>query len=126
MKLLVKNLFPFFVLLFVVIGCKSEAEMDASKERRRVAEVLNKQFDLRDPLRKAAGLPTYDCRFQFRAQYSDDKILLARLCESSPPAANIPDILTPQNLALIKNAGFTELVLYDKGENELLVRKELP
>ncbi len=126
MKLLVKNLFPFFILFFVVMGCQSQAEMDGYKERSRVAELLNKQFDLRDPLRKAAGLPTYDCRFRFRPQYSDNKILLVKLCESSPPAANIPDILTPQNLALIKNAGFTELVLYDKGENELLVRKEFP
>ncbi len=53
MKLLVKNLFPFFILFFVVMGCQSQAEMDGYKERSRVAELLNKQFDLRDPLRKA-------------------------------------------------------------------------
>jgi hypothetical protein len=123
MKLLVKNLFPFFILLFVVMGCQSQAEMDGYRERNRVAEVLNQQFDRRDRVREAAGLRTYDCRFQFRAQYSDDKILLARLCESSPRVANISDILTPQNVALIKNAGFTEVVLYDRQEEKVLGRE---
>ncbi len=123
MKLLVKNLFPFFILLFVVIGCQSQAEMDGYQERKRVAEVLNEQFDRRDRVREAAGLRTYDCRFQFRAQYSDNKILLARLCESSPLTATISDILTPQNVALIKNAGFAEVVLYDRREEQVLGRK---
>jgi hypothetical protein len=123
MKSLVKNLFPFFILLFVVMGCQSQAEMDGYRERNRVAEVLNQQFDRRDRVREAAGLRTYDCRFQFRAQYSDDKILLARLCESSPRVANISDILTPQNVALIKNAGFTEVVLYDRQEEKVLGRE---
>jgi hypothetical protein len=122
-KLLVKNLFPFFILLFVVIGCQSQAEMDGYKERKRVAEVLNEQFNLRDKIREAAGLRTYDCRFQFRPQYSDNKILLARLCESSPPSASISDIFNSQNRALIKNAGFTELVLYDRHEDKILGRE---
>jgi hypothetical protein len=123
MKLLVKNLFPFFVLVFVVMGCQSQADMDARRERDRVAEVLNKQFDLRDKLREMAGRASYDCRFQFRAQYSDNKILLARLCESSPSVANISDILTSDNVAMIKGAGFAEVVLYDRHEDKVLGRE---
>jgi hypothetical protein len=118
-----RKLLPFFILLFVVMGCQSQAEMDGYQERKRVAEVLNEQFDRRDRVREAAGLRTYDCRFQFRAQYSDNKILLARLCQSSPLTATISDILTPQNVALIKNAGFTEVVLYDRQEEQVLGRK---
>jgi hypothetical protein len=127
MKLLVKNLFPFFILFFFLMGCgSSKPEKGSYEKRKNVAEVLNNQFDLRDRVRELAGLRTYDCRFQFRAQYSDNTILLARLCESSPGTANISDILTPQNVALIKDAGFAEVVLYDRHEDKVLGREVFP
>jgi hypothetical protein len=127
MKLLVKNLFPLFILFFVLMGCgSSKPEKGSYEKRKKVAEVLNDQFDLRDRVRELAGLRTYDCRFQLRAQYSNNRILLARLCQSSPPSASISDILTPQNVALIKDAGFEEVVLYDRHEDEVLGREVYP
>jgi len=121
MKLLVKKLLPFLILIVVVVGCGEIKENnDAWEGRSRAVDVLNEQFNLRDRVREAAGLRTYDCRFQFRIQYSEQSTLIARLCESSPRVANISDILTPQNIALIKGAKFEKVVLYDRHEKEIL------
>jgi hypothetical protein len=121
MKLLVKNLFPFFVLLFVVMGCTEAARQDRAKfqEREKVIELLNKQFDLRKADRTvyqvAKGIE-FDCRFKFYMEkWANDKLLFAEFCESTPSNASLADILTPENLALLKNSGFERLDLYGKG-----------
>jgi hypothetical protein len=125
MKLLVKNLFPFFILLFVVIGCQSKADHEAWQERSKVVDVLNEQFNLRNRIGEAAGLPRYDCRFQFRIFISEQSALLARLCESSSSTASISDILTPKNVALIKAAKFEKVILYDRHEDKVLAAEAI-
>lgn len=125
MKLLAKNLFPFFILLFVVIGCQSKADREAWQERSRVVDVLNEQFNLRNRIAEAAGLPRYDCRFRFRILIPEQSALLATLCESSSSAASISDILTPKNVALIKAAKFEKVILYDRHEEKVLAAEAI-
>jgi hypothetical protein len=119
MKLLVRNLFPFFILLFVLMGCgMSEQERAKYEERKQVVEVLNKQFDLRDRIREAAGLRSYDCKFKFELGNEDGKTtLVVYFCESTSSATKerkLADVLTPENTALIKNAGFEQVKLYER------------
>jgi hypothetical protein len=122
MKLLVKNLFPFLVLFFVVMGCTEAARQQRAKleERERVIELLNKQFDLRKSDRTvyqvAKGIE-FDCRFKFYMEkHANDKLLFAEFCESTPSDASLADITTPENLTLLRNSGFEKLELYKKGQ----------
>jgi hypothetical protein len=55
----------------------------------------------------------------------DDKItLIARFCESTSEFTRekeqLAGFLTPENLALIKNAGFEKVVLYDRREDQYI------
>ncbi len=133
MKLLVKNLFPFFILLFVVMGCTKLARQAPGKleEQEKVIEILNKQFDLRKADRTARQVVQgieFDCSFKFREGIEDDKItLIARFCESTSEfikeKERLAGFLTPENLTLIKNAGFEKVVLYDRREKEVIDSK---
>lgn len=121
MKLLTRTLLPFFILLFVVMGCTEAARQDRAKfqEREKVIELLNKQFDLRKAdrtVRQVVKGIEFDCRFKFYMEkWANDKLLFAEFCESTPESATSADILTPENLALIKNSGFEKLDIYKKG-----------
>lgn len=129
MKLLVKKLFPFLILVFAVAGCTEQAREDSRQrraeleKREKVAELLNGQFDLskggRTATQVAKGIK-FDCRFKFRVDSRKNEVLIARLCESSPESANLGDILTPGNVDFIKNSGFEEVKLYDRTESSLI------
>jgi hypothetical protein len=112
MKPQLKNLLPFFILLFVVIGCTEEARRGNAKvdEREKVVEILNKQFDL----------PTADvCAIRFSMEKYDGnrgKTLYATACSLlDKETLRSSDILTPENIALIKNAEFETLKIYQHG-----------
>lgn len=129
MKLLSKKILPFFILLIAVLGCTKLARQPTGKleEQEKVVETLNKQFNLRDKDRtvyQAAKGITFDCSFDFREEVNDDKItLFVRFCESTSEyikERKLTDVLTPENLALIKNAGFEKVVLYARRERELI------
>ncbi len=49
-------------------------------------------------------------------KWANDKLLFAEFCESTPSNASLADILTPENLALLKNAGFERIQLYKEGK----------
>ncbi len=121
MKLLVKKLLPFLILVFAVLGCTEAARQDRAKfnERERVIELLNKQFDLRKADRTVHQVVKgveFDCRFKFYMEkWANDKLLFAEFCESTPSNASLADILTPENLTLLKESGFEKLELYKKG-----------
>jgi hypothetical protein len=119
-----RMLLPFLVLVFVVMGCFSQAEIDARKERDRVIEVLNKQFDLRDRVREAAGLRSYDCKFKFESGDEDGKTtLVVYFCESTSKATKerkLGEVLIGGNVDLIKNAGFEQVKLYERVTYELV------
>ncbi len=125
MKLLVRNLFPFLILFFVVMGCTEAARQDRAKfkERERVIELLNKQFDLRKADRTVYQVTKgieFDCRFKFYMEkWANDKLLFAEFCESTSEHTRkeekLAAVLTPENLTLLKNAGFEKIELYEKG-----------
>jgi hypothetical protein len=125
MKLLVKNLLPFLILLFAVLGCTEAARQDHAKfkERERVIEMLNEQFNLRKADRtvyQAVKGIEFDCRFKFYMEkWANDKLLFAEFCESTSEHTRkeekLAAVLTPENLTLLKNAGFEKIELYEKG-----------
>jgi hypothetical protein len=104
MKLSINKLLPFFIILFVIIACSAEV-----RERERVVEVLNKQFDL----------PTADVcaiRFSMEKYNHNGEVLFAEACPLlDKDTLRSSDILTPENLALIKNAKFKTLEVYQHG-----------
>jgi hypothetical protein len=135
MESVVKNLLPVFILLFAVIGCTKLARQPPGKyeEQKKVVEILNEQFDLRNAdrtVRQVVNGIKFDCTFQFRLGLQDDKItLIASFCESTSDyekEQRLVGVLTPENLALIKNAGFEQVVLYDRSEYTLMDKKEFP
>jgi len=126
MKLSIIKLLPFLVLIFVVLGCTKLGRQAPGKieEQEKVIETLNKKFDLHDPLYKAATGRDFDCDYQFREGIEDGKItLIARFCESTSVATKekkLAGLLTPENFSLIKKAGFEQVVLYDRNEQQLI------
>lgn len=125
MKLLIKKLLPFLILLFAVLGCTEAARQDRAKfkERERVIELLNEQFNLRKAdrtVRQVVKGIEFDCRFKFYMEkWANDKLLFAEFCESTSEHTRkeekLAAVLTPENLALLKNAGFEKIELYEKG-----------
>ncbi len=139
-KSFLKWLLAFSVIIFVFIIYaewsleeKKENEkayyLETKDERKReaVVETLNQKFDLsnkpRTPYQGANGIE-FDCKFRFRLGRKDNKItLIARFCESTSEytkSLRLREVLTPENLALIKNAGFEQVVLYDRMESNLV------
>ena len=117
MKVLAGKSVAFVILLFVLISsnCMTEEERIQYKERQKVVEALNAQFDLSDPTRELGGMRVFDCRFKFRIDDSKNKVLIASFCESTSGAlkkGQMDGFMTPGNFALIKNAGFQEVRLY--------------
>ncbi len=128
--MLVRNLFPFFILLFIVMGCTEAARQERfkSEERGKIVGVLNKQFSLRDKDRTVYQVVNgieFDCSFKFRlgdrndntVRYIGDKTLAVSFCESTSEfikKSKLVMVLTPENVSLIKNAGFEQVVLYDR------------
>lgn len=111
MKFLALKLLPFFILLFVVMGCTEEvrrqnrekAETEAREKkainaREDIAEQLSKEFDSRP-----------DCLFRFQALGEQSKTLLIKNC--APTTARIkPElVLTPENRTKLKSLGFEEV-----------------
>ena len=129
MNLLVKKLLPFILLLLVILGCgRTKEEQLKYEERQKVVETLNKKFDLHNPLYKAATGRDFDCKFQFRTDYGEDKTLIVRFCESTSEYTKeqrLAEVLTSENMALIKNSGFTRVNLYDRSESKLVDSKTI-
>jgi hypothetical protein len=122
MKLLVQKLLPFLILLFAVLGCSEAGRQKHAKfeEREKVIELLNAKFSLRDSAtvdQVVRGI-SFDCRFKFYMEkWANDKLLFVEFCESTSSAVKerkLADVLTPENLALLKNAEFERIELYDE------------
>jgi hypothetical protein len=104
MRLLVKNLFPFFILLFVVMGCteaarqelresaeREQIERKTQEAREAIVERLNKRFDSRS-----------DCIFKFRVSG-----LSLEISSCSPTKARIlpEQVLTAGDRKELKSLG---------------------
>ncbi len=128
MKKSVGVLLPFLVLVFVVLGCTKLGRQPTEKleEQYRVAKQLNDKFSLRNILQfnSKGAVVNYDCKFNFEVQDEDNKItLVTRFCESTSSATKerkLAEVLTPENVAMIKNAGFEQVKLYERVTDKLV------
>jgi hypothetical protein len=128
MKKSARMFLPFLVLLLVVLGCTKLGRQPTEKmnEQYRVAKELNAKFSLRNRLEFSSkgAVVEYDCKFNFEVQDEDNKItLVARFCESTSSATKerkLTEVLTPENVAMIKNAGFEQVKLYERVTDKLV------
>jgi hypothetical protein len=128
MKLLAGRLLPFLILFLVVLGCTKLAWQAPGKleEQDRVTEILNAKFDLANKatVGQAVRGIRYDCEFKCWQRLYDNKItLMVYFCESTSSSTKerkLSDFLTPENLALIKNAGFEQVKLYELTTDKLV------
>jgi hypothetical protein len=108
MRLLVKNLFPFFILLFVVMGCteaarqesreraeREQIEQKAEEAREAIVERLNKRFDSRP-----------DCIFKFHASGSNSDRLEISNCSPTKTRIMPELVLTAGDRKELKSLGF--------------------
>jgi hypothetical protein len=138
MKFLKKIQNKGFILFVVVIfgsflfGNRFDRQpKEKQQQQTEVIEFLNKKHDLRhlttvDQMIKGRE---YDCQFHFESALEDNKItLMVYFCASTSSAMKergLADILTPQNLTMIKNAGFEQVNLYERYGNKLVAVKAI-
>ena len=121
-------LLPFLVLVFVVMGCTKLGRQDPGKyeQQLKVAELLNAKYSLRNKLEftGTGKRLEYDCQFKFEVGVENDRItLVVYFCESTSTAMKerkLGDVLTPENTALIKDAGFEQVVLHERISGEVV------
>ncbi len=111
MRLSVKKLLPFLVLLFVVLGCTEEArrqsresaeaearESKAEKAREAFADGLSKKFDIYP-----------DCLFRFSTGGTREKRLYAKNCNPKRGITQPQEFLEAEDRMTLKNLGFEEI-----------------
>lgn len=124
---------PFLVLLIVVMGCTKLGRQPQGRyqQQLKVAEVLNAKFDLsaKATVDQTVKGIRFDCKFKFFVDVEDDKVtLVVYFCESTSTATKerkLAEVLTPENAALIKDAGFEQVKLYDRFADQLLDRVDV-
>ncbi len=111
MKLSVKKLLPFLILLFVSLGCTEEArrqsrekaeakalEQKAEKAREAIADQLSKKFDIYP-----------DCLFRFWTGGSQSKTLYVKNCSPKKGITKPDDFLEAEDRKNLKTLGFEEI-----------------
>jgi hypothetical protein len=112
MKLLVKKVLPFLILLFAVLGCSEEARRQ-SREKAEAEAVVQKAVDARKAFAKQLSdkfdREPRECLFKFQTLMSSGKTLLIKNCAPTTARIKPEQVLTAEDRKNLKSLGFDEI-----------------